>query len=151
MEPSFIALPAFRIIGMHLRATPMTPEIPALWDSFQPYLETIPTIRPNVSYGVQQNMDSVAMKFDYWCGLEVDARTAVPTGLVEKIIPAQEYAVFPCTLNSIGETFGYIFDTWLKASGYIMTGGPYYERYGVDFDGTPEAPLDIYIPITLRS
>jgi hypothetical protein len=32
-----------------------------------------------------------------------------------------------------------------------MTSGPYYERYGIEFDGTPDAPLDIYIPITLGS
>lgn len=147
MEPSFIALPAFRVIGLHLKATVMSPEIPALWQRFMPHLDTLPTVSPNVSYGVMHLFDAAAGTFDYWCALAVAADTSVPADCVELVIPAQEYAVFPATLGTLGDVYGYYYNTWLPASGYTQTDGPYYERYGVDFDGSPDAPLDLYFPI----
>lgn len=147
MEPSFISLPAFRLIGLHLKATPMSPDIPALWDRFMAYEQTLPTVSPNVSYGVMHNFDTQAMTFDYWCALAVATDTPVPADCVELRIPAQEYAVFSATFGALGDAYGYYYNTWLPAAGYTQTDGPYFERYGVDFDATPDAPVDLYFPI----
>lgn len=150
MEPSMIKLPAFRLIGMQIRATPMTPEIPALWQRFMPHLDTLPTVSPHVSYGVMHNLNPATMEFDYLCALAVAADTAVPADCVSKDIPAQEYVVFSTPFKDIGDAYGFYYEKWLPTAGYVQTDGPYFERYGVDFDGSPDAPLELYFPVRLK-
>ncbi len=61
-------------------------------------------------------------------------------------VPENTNAVFETTLATIGDTFGYIYNTWLTGSGYRHAAAPYFERYGENF--SPENPaLTIYIPI----
>ena len=150
MEPQFVTKPAFTIVGMLLRATPMTPEIPRLWDRFVPRIDEIAHLaEPQTSYGVMDHFDEATSQFDYMAGCSVTAVDTLPAEMQRWEVPANTYAVFTTTLPTLGQVWGYIYDTWLPASGYRQGAGPYFERYGEHFSPEdPTATFDIYIPVT---
>jgi AraC family transcriptional regulator len=150
MQPQFVTKPAFTVVGMFLRATPMTPEIPKLWDRFGPRIEEIPHLaEPYVSYGVMGNYDAQTNRFDYMAGCAVEqVDDALPTGMSRWDVPASAYAVFEATLPTLGQVMGRIYNTWLPTSGYRHGAGPYFERYGESFRADdPDSTLSIYIPV----
>ena len=60
-------------------------------------------------------------------------------------VPASRYAVFECTMETIGQTYSYVYNTWLSASPYeFPPGGADFEYYPPEgSEGTPA----IYLPI----
>ena len=149
MEPQFVTKPAFTVVGMLLRATPMSPEIPQLWDRFAPRIDEIPHLaEPDVSYGVMGNFDTATSQFDYLAGCSVTAVDEMPEGMRRWDVPAQTYAVFETTIPTMGQTMDAIYTHWLPTSGYRQVNSMYFERYGETF--SPEDPastLSIYIPV----
>jgi len=62
--------------------------------------------------------------------------------------PAQTYAVFSCTLPTLGSTLDHIHETWLPTSGYRHVKGPALELYDEDFDPeNPDSLMCLFIPI----
>ena len=79
-------------------------------------------------------------------GVSVETADELPEGMSQWNVPANTYAVFETTLPTIGDTFGYIYNSWLPTSGYRQAAGPYFERYDETF--SPDNPrLSIYIPV----
>jgi AraC family transcriptional regulator len=146
MQPQFVTKPAFTVVGLLLHTQPMTPEIPQLWDKFVPRIDEIQHgAEPHVSYGLMESFDQMS-RLDYMAGVSVETVDGLPEGMAQWNVPANTYAVFETTLSTIGDTFGYIYNTWLPTSGYRPAVGAYFERYGETF--SPENPsLSIYIPI----
>ena len=146
MQPQFVTKPAFAVVGLLLHTKPMAPEIPQLWDKFVSRIDEIPHVaEPHVSYGLMENFDQMT-RLDYMAGVSVETVDKLPEGMSQWNVPANTYAVFESTLATIGDTFGYIYNTWLPSSGYRQASGSYFERYGETF--SPENPgLSIYIPI----
>jgi AraC family transcriptional regulator len=153
MQPQFITKPAFTVVGLRIQTKPMTPEIPHLWDQFGPRIDEIQdSAEPGVSYGLMDNFDQEKGEMVYMAGCPVTHVDKLPTGMSRWDVPANTYAVFECTLPTIGETFGYIYGTWLPTAGYQQAAGPYFERYGETFDPTdPTSKLEIYIPVEKKS
>ncbi|MCB0021651.1 MAG: GyrI-like domain-containing protein [Caldilinea sp.] len=149
MEPQLVTKPAFTVVGMLLRATPMSPEIPQLWGRFAPRMDEIPNLaEPHVSYGVMGNYDTATSQFDYLAGCSVTTVGAMPEGMSRWDVPAQIYAVFETTIPAMGQTMDAIYTHWLPTSGYRQVNSMYFERYGETF--SPEDPastLSIYIPV----
>ena len=146
MQLQFVTKPALTVVGLLLHTQPMTPEIPQLWDKFVPRIDEIQHVaEPHVSYGLMQSFDQMS-RLDYMAGVSVETVDGLPEGMAQWNLPANTYAVFESTLATIGDTFGYIYNTWLPTSGYRPASSPYFERYGETF--SPENPsLSIYIPI----
>lgn len=146
MQPQFITKPAFTVVGSLLHTQPMTPEIPQLWDKFVPRIDEIQHIaEPHVSYGLMESFDQMT-RLDYMAGVSVETAGKLPEGMSQWNVPANTYAVFETTLPTIGDTFGYIYNTWFPTSGYRPAAGAYFERYGETF--SPSNPsLSIYIPV----
>jgi AraC family transcriptional regulator len=150
MQPQFITKPAFAVVGLHRRATPKSPAIPALWDQFVPRMGEIPhQATEQASYGVMDNYDHAQGEFDYIAGNPVDKVGNLPAGMVRWEIPANTYAVFETSIPKLGETFDFIYGQWLPTSDYQQTAGPYFERYGEDF--RPDNPvMSVYISVEKR-
>ncbi len=140
-----ITLPAFRAVGLRIRTTSFSNEIPALWQRFMPFMDTITSITPGVSYGLmgEHHTDGT---FTYMAALAVDAETVVDHTLATWHVPAQRYAVFAAQLDTLGETFGKIHGELMPASGLQYGQGPSFEHYGPEFD-TPAQKLHIYIAV----
>jgi AraC family transcriptional regulator len=153
MQPRFVTKPAFTVVGMRIHTKPMTQEIPELWQQFGPRMDEVaPAAEPGVSYGLMDNLDMERGELDYMAGSPVNKVEKLPTGMTQWEVPANTYAVFEATLPTLGQTFGYIYNTWLPTSGYQQVPGPYFERYGETFNpDDPAAKLSIYIPVEKKA
>lgn len=153
MQPQFVTKPAFTVVGLLIHTTPMAPEIPQLWEQFVPRMAEIAhEAEPGVTYGLMGHYDQETGMFDYMAGNVVEKVADLPAGMTRWEVPANTYAVFETTLPTIGEAFGYIYNTWLPTSGYQPVAAPSFERYGESFnpdDGN--STLEIYIPVEKKS
>jgi len=149
MEPKIVSRPAFTVVGLKYRGKNENNEIPQMWSEFMPRVHEIKhMVEPHVAYGVCGNMDEDSGEFDYVAGFEVDSAADVPKGMVSWDIPAQTYAVFTCTLPTLGQTFQYAYKTWLPQSGYRCADSPEFELYDERFDPQDESsPMTVYIPV----
>ena len=84
--------------------------------------------------------------------MEVSKAAEIPANMESWEIEEHEYAVFPCTLTTIHETYEFAHNTWLPESEYQRSPAPDFEYYDETFDGEDaESLLYIYIPITKES
>jgi len=149
MEPKIIKGAAFTVVGMKYHGKNENNEIPQLWGEFGPRMGEIKQVaNPHVAYGVCDNFDESSSEFDYIAGFEVGSTAEIPEGMVSWDIPAGQYAVFTCTLPTLGETYQYAYHSWLPQSGYQRAAGPEFELYDESFDlRDPRSEMDVYIPI----
>lgn len=157
MEPRIVEREEFNIIGMQYIGNNQNGEIPQLWGQWFP---RVPEIKnqagKHIFYGLCECLCEGECKcgqggdFSYIAGIEVISLDEIPEGLVGRTIPAAKYAVFTHkgSLESLQETFGYIYGTWLPTSGYTPASTFGFELYDERFDNFSEkSELDIYVPI----
>lgn len=149
MQPQIISKPAFTVVGMQIRTTPMNPEIPQLWDRYAPRIDEVQGIaETHVSYGLMGNYDQNMSSFDYMAGVSVTSVAVLPAGMTTWDVPASTYAVFEATIPTLGEVFGQIYNSWLATSGYQQSTDFTFEYYGKDFNPhDPNSKVSIYIPV----
>ncbi len=152
MEPQIVEKEAFTVVGMQIRARPMDPAIPQLWDRFVLRMDEIPGVsEPGVTYGLMGAMDQETGTFHYMAGCAAAPEGALPAGMSRWEVPASTYAVFQATLPTLGDVFAAIYQQWLPASGYQPGGDFCFECYDETFHpDDPAATLFIYIPVTSR-
>ena len=149
MEPTFVSRSAFTVVGMKYRGKNEHEEIAQMWNRFMPRSGEIQhRVDPHVAYGVMGNLDMDSGEFDYLAGYEVEHAADVPEGMSHWAVPAQTYAVFPCTLPTLLEVMHQIYQTWLPASGRQRADGPDFEFYNEWFDPSdPSSAMYIYVPV----
>ena len=143
MEPKIVEKPGFTALGMLYHGKNENNEIAQLWQQFNPRIPEIKNIVDG-AFGVCGAMEEDGA-FDYLAGFAVSSTDEIPEGMQAWEVAAQKYAIFPCTLKNIGETYRYAFDVWLPASEYEYAHSPDFEYYDEDFD--KDGILYIYIPI----
>ena len=144
--PTITKKPAFSVVGLLIHTVPMSPDIPPLWDQLVPRMDELPaTPEPQVSYGLMR-YDPATNALDYMAGNPAGPG-AVPVGMDRWDVPENTYAVFETSLATIGDTFGFIYNTWLPTSGYRHAAAPYFERYPAEFNPEKNPALTIHIPI----
>ncbi|MCA9950038.1 MAG: GyrI-like domain-containing protein [Anaerolineales bacterium] len=148
MEPTINKKEAFTVVGMLYHGKNENSEIAKMWREFHPRMEEIQDkVDPNVGYGVCGELEKSGA-FKYLAGSGVTQATDIPEGMSVWEVPEQLYAVFPCTLSTIGDAYQFAFDTWLPESDYAKATGPDFEFYPAEFNGDDaEAVMYIYIPI----
>lgn len=153
MTLRIVERPAQIVVGLQIRTTPMSPEIPALWPKFVPRMDEIGNIsEPRVSYGVMRNEAAPAMVLHYMAAVPVSAGGIVPAGMEILELPAGRYAMFSYPLSGLSQGFREIFERLLPSSDHLqIPGQPYFERYGASFDpGNPGSAVEIYLPVRRR-
>ena len=79
--------------------------------------------------------------------MAVQESTDAPEGVEKHKVPAATYAVFGCSLQEIGRTYGYIWDNWLRSSAYAQDT----TKLGFDYfaPGTSggESSIEIWFPV----
>ena len=151
MEPTFVNLPTFTVVGMRYFGKNENQEIHAMWEEANKNFHKVKNVSKQAAYGVCQNVPGAAAgEFEYVAGLQVSKVEDVPTGMVVRQVPMQKYAVFTHVgaLDKLRETYNYIYQVWLPKSGYKLTGGPDFEFYNEDFkDFAPDSRFYIYVPL----
>ena len=144
MEPEIVTKAAFTVIGMRYFGDNKNQEISTLWGHFLPRMQEIGG-RSSEAYGVCGEMDDHG-RFSYMASFASD-QPEVPAGMDRWEVPAQNYAVFPCTIHTIGETYQYIFDKWFPQTSYKPAGTPDFEFYPAAFDPDVNNAMAIYMPV----
>jgi AraC family transcriptional regulator len=152
MQPKIVNRPAFTVVGLKYHGDNHHNEIPQLWGTFGPHIHEIRhLVHPEVFYGVMGNYVDATGEFDYVAAREVSDATEVAKGMTVVNIPARTYAVFPCTLNTMRQTFAMIDSTWLPTSGYQRLDGPEFELYDESFEaGNDNSPMFLYVPVEAK-
>jgi AraC family transcriptional regulator len=126
-----------------------TEGIPKLWDRFIPHIGKVPGQKGDLTYGVCCNPDGKG-GFEYVAGVEISKLDDLPESYRWVEIQPQQYAVFTHQggLDSLAQTFAYIWKSWLPASGREAADAPEFERYSADFDPqTGGGVLEIWVPL----
>jgi predicted transcriptional regulator YdeE len=145
MEPEIVTKPAFTVVGLKYFGKNENDEIPQVWNKLNPRHGEI-ELKTGLAYGVCGDMDDNG-RFHYLAGFGVATVEDLPEGMEKWDVPEQQYAVFPCSLRTIHETYRYIFETWLPQSGYTRADGPDFEFYGERFYMDTGEGMAIYMPV----
>jgi predicted transcriptional regulator YdeE len=146
MQPKIVEKPAFTVVGMGYQGKNENDEIGELWAHFNPRMSEIQDVIDG-AFGVCEPAKEDGT-FRYLAGMGVSKTDQIPQGMQVWEVPAQRYAVFPCTLQNIHETYRYAFETWLPGSDYTYSGTPDFEYYDETFEPEDEgSTLYIYVPV----
>lgn len=148
MEIKIITKPPFTVVGLPYYGKNEGGEIPELWSSLNLRYGEIAN-QSEVAYGLCKAMEAND-RFHYLAGFGVSAVEDVPEGMEAWAVPQEIYAVFPCELSNIHETYQYAFDTWLpQQTEYRHKESSLdFEYYPREFNTeTGEIMLYIYIPV----
>jgi predicted transcriptional regulator YdeE len=151
MEPQFEYHPAVMIAGVQEHGLPKDIDYKSLWADrymkFDAYLR--PYSIDEAYYGVSfcSGADGVV---DYVAGMAVEGLTSAPESLVLRELPAARFAIFPCTIQTIGQAYQEIYEQWLPQSPYDLdTTSADYEYYPPGTD-SENALVLIYVPVRVR-
>lgn len=149
MEPKVVQTEAVTVLGLRYRGRNQQNEVFQLWQALHQRMGEIGhLVDDRVAYGISDNMDQATGEFDYVAGYPVTREGEAPEGMVLWEVPGGTYAVFTCTLPTIGQVFDYAYKTWIPQSDYGCAGGADVERYDERFDpAEPSSEFELYIPI----
>lgn len=151
-EPKITQRDEFLVMGTLTRIAPGTEsgeQFAAIWNGFEERREQIESHSTDKKYYGVSFATSEAGRFDYVAGMAVTPVENIPDGLVVRQVPAATYAVFACPVQSIGQTYGYIFGEWRSNSRYqIDNSAPSFEQYPPAADA--QSPVLIHIPVRVN-
>jgi AraC family transcriptional regulator len=154
MEPKIVNRPAFKVIGLSYVGKNEHGEIAQLWDKFNQVSGKIKSINEKEAFGLCfSTVEGGAQpgEFEYVAGFEVADEKGLPAGMVHRQVPAYKFAVFTHhgKLTNLGETYQYIYNTWLPQSGLQMHPDKFdMEVYDGDFKlGEDDSKFYIYVAI----
>lgn len=156
MEPQIVEKEAFTIVGIPFKGQVTSGpyadgehnnEIGKAWDELNARVAEIRHVTgPGI--GLCFGMPNTEQPW-YIAGMQVSRAEDVPAGMMAMTVPGQKYAVFKCTLPTIGQTYQYIMEQWQPRTGYQHADAPDFELYDEKWDmADPQvSPLYIYWPI----
>lgn len=152
MEPKFVDIPSFKIVGMRYFGENKNNEIPKLWDEFIKRSNEISDRKGDfTSYGICQALPEMVDddSFYYIAGVEVNEIKSVPHGMVSMEIPAARYVVFTHSgpASKLGVTYEYIYGTWFPKAKDKPMGTIDFEMYDEKFTNKEDSLMFIYIPV----
>jgi AraC family transcriptional regulator len=151
MEPKFVELEGFTVVGMRYFGDNKNQEIKDMWGEFNKKCNLIQNVKENSPcLGVCSMIPGEKEKFEYVAGLMVSKTDPIPEGFVSRELKPQKYAVFTHkgSLETLKDTYNFIYATWLPNSGYECAETPDFEWYDDRFkDFAPDSEFDIYVPI----
>lgn len=156
MEPRIVNKPAFTVVGVPFTGlvtsapfdnSDQNNEIGKAWDEFNARCSEIRDIC-GPAYGLCFGMPNDREPW-YIAGIEVERAEQIPPGMMSRTVPAQKYAVFQCTLATLGATYRHITEEWQPRSGFEHADAPDFELYDEEFDAADagHGKLSVYWPI----
>ena len=146
---------ALKVVGMKIHTSVEENRIPQLWNDFIARMDELDKIAvPDCSLGICLNeADSEFQEdsmFFYMVCKVVKDDSVIPSGMEYREISSQLVAVFTHfgSLDTLSETYDYIYDKWLPKSEYKLFNADEIEWYDSRFKfGEKDSQMDIHIPI----
>ena len=150
MKPKIVSREAFQVMGVVGHFDSAGVNFGPLWKDYTAFSDQIEPLSAGEGYyGVYLGAD-YSQPIDYMAGMAVREGVGTPEGVEVRDVPAALYAVFACSLQSPGSTYGFVFDEWLPTSEYEQD-----TKFG--FDYYPPAatggdfPMQIWFPVKKNS
>jgi AraC family transcriptional regulator len=158
MNPKIVNTEEIKIIGLSIKTNLKDNKVPQLWQDYMKRDREVKNfVMPEIYLGVCINESDKSYKeftaetaFTEIVGKAVKNFDHIPQGMTTKVVPAYKYAVFTHkgALNTLGDTYDYIYGTWLPKSGMSFGDADDFELYDGRFKmGAPDSEMDIYIPV----
>lgn len=154
MDVIIIEREALKVVGMKIRTTVEENKIPQLWNDFIPRItELVDVAVPDCSLGICLNEGedfTEGGSFEYLACVVVKDDSIIPEGMIYREIPKTKVAVFTHygSLDTLTETYDYIYNEWLAQSGYDVAEADELEWYDSRFKfGEEDSQMDIHVPI----
>jgi len=153
MEPKIVTRPAFKAVGMSYLGKNEHGEIPQMWDVFNQRMKEIKASSNEEYFGLCFSNPEGAKEgeFEYVSAALVADDKDIPDNMVYREVPEYKYVVFTHhgKLDKLGETYEYIYNTWLPQSGQKLHPSKFdMEVYDKDFaHQKDESKFYIYVAI----
>lgn len=144
--------PAFRVLGVHCRANPSS-TLHHLWNDFAKRVQEIPEVlEPDKAYQVCvfEGSDPATEEFTFIAGMAVNEKAPIPEGMIAHTVPEANYAVFEHRglLDSLHNTYQYIFGVWMNENGCQMAETDSLEVYDQRFKpNSRDSVFEIWVPL----
>jgi len=150
MEPRIISHDGFHALGLSRKLAPeeQNEEVfKSIWSGFEERIEEIAIDAiDGAFYGLSFPGDQPG-GVEYLAAMVVHPSAIPPEGMLLREVPTARYAVFECAVQSIGDTYRFIFQQWLPSTSFGLSPGvPVFERYPPEGEAT--SPVLIHVPIT---
>jgi len=148
MQPEFVRKVAFTVSGIAHRGPLDGFDFDQIWmKEFMAFAEEVtPLSIDGAYYGVWFPVAREGHG-DYVAGMAVPETAEVPVALTMRPVSGGDYAVFACTVATIGETWDGVHDTWLAANpGRHDASRPAFEFYPPDCTDA-NSPVYCYLPV----
>jgi predicted transcriptional regulator YdeE len=151
MRPQMETIGPFTVLGVsHTvhRGSETSELFAGIWKTFESHKDSIqPLATAKVYYGVTFSTADPDVT-EYLAGMQVPVGTPSVAGLEARSVPGGQYAVFECSVDSIGPTYQHVFGTWSPtAAAQFEEGRPSFEQFP---DNTTEEPVRLHIPVRQR-
>ena len=153
MEPRIQHRDAFSVIGLEYYGENKHNEIGEMWGKFNEIANSIPNkVFPmEAVFGLCYMLpDDKEGSFHYIASVSVTSLDKIPAGMIGKMIPASNYAVFTHygKLDTLGETYHKIYQEWLPETGLKIRTDLDFEYYDKRFvQSSDSSEFDIYISL----
>ncbi|MBN1453182.1 MAG: MerR family transcriptional regulator [Anaerolineales bacterium] len=154
MQPKIVNRPAFKAVGLSYVGKNENGEIGQMWGRFNQIADQIKRINDQEAFGLCFSTvqgPSQPGEFEYVASFEVADDKGIPEGMVCREVPAHKYAVFTHhgKLNTLGETYSYIYNTGLAQAGLEVHPDKFdMEVYDKDFlFGSDDSKFYIYVAV----
>ncbi len=145
-----------KVVGMKIHTSIKENRIPQLWNDFIVRMDELEKVAvPDCSLGICLNETGTEFhedsEFDYLACKVVKDDSVIPIGMEYREIPGQLVAVFTHSgsLETLSETYDYIYNEWLPESEYKLIATDEIEWYDSRFKfGEKDSQMDIHIPIS---
>jgi predicted transcriptional regulator YdeE len=148
-QPDIVHQERFLVMGTVTHRKPGTERpatFTAIWNEFERHHEKIRLHSVDSKYYGVSFAAAQDGSFDYLAGMAVGRVEEPPAGVEVREVPAATYAVFACFVQSIGQTYRYIFGEWQSTSGCEMDPTKCaFEEYAPGAE--TNSPALIHIPI----
>jgi AraC family transcriptional regulator len=148
--PRLVDQDTIRVVGLKDRVTlDDVMRIPAIWQRFVPYMQTIPHIVRGMPVGIG-GAPGEDGAWEYVAALEVTRFGAFPSELTALELPPARWAVFehPGHVSSLPQTYLAIWDSALTANALVADDAPTLERHKPEFDpSTGEGGVEIWVQL----
>jgi AraC family transcriptional regulator len=162
MQPKFVDLPEMKMVGLGTTfISAQSPDknnmkkIPALWGQFMSQISRIANRTGDACYGLVEGLPEGESKSHpdemfYIACVEVKSIDSVPSGMIQRVVPAGRYASFTHNgkLDGLEQTMNYIYRSWVPKSDVKLRKAPHLELYDRRFvPGSDQSEFDILLPV----
>lgn len=154
LKPREDKLGAMLVAGVEIRDAKSSEEYSKVWGQFFQVQDKIQSRIGTDLYGITYYPEDYDPRKEgghiYMVATQVKDFEELPEGVTGRKIPARNYIVFEHigSMEKVGETYGYIYQSFIPNSDYAVIYTDTMERYDHRFMKNPENPVfEIWIPV----